>query len=295
MTALAGPAETWPNLFVAGTAKAGTTSLWAHLAAHPDIYMSTLKEPHFFADVRRSAVPVVKDPQAYVQLFAEGVGARYRGEASQSYLADPRAAERIRAAVGTPRVIVSLREPVERAYAHYWTWVRTGGERRSFADAVRDELGLEAVDMGAEPPPYVARGFYAEQVLRFRQAFGPSLLVLFFEEFVADVRGTMRTVYDWLGLDPGPAESLDASPRFPFLLPRNRAVALARRIPAARRLGDRLLGSGEVRARIDRAIFSAEKPPLDSGTRRLLRDLYAPEDARLRELLGRALPWDSHE
>jgi hypothetical protein len=294
VTTLDAPEETRPNLFVAGAAKAGTTSLWDHLAAHPEIYMSTLKEPHFFADVRRSTVAVVKDPQAYAGLFAGGIGARYRGEASPSYLPDPNAAERIRAALPDARVIVSLRDPVERAYANYWTWVRLGVERRSFADAVHAELALDVVDMGGEPPPFVTRGLYVEQVRRFRRAFGSALLVLFFEELVADVRGTMRSVYEWLGVDAAPADSLDITPRFPFELPRNGAAAAVLRVPGARRLGDRIL-HGPTRAIAERVLFQREKPPLDPAIRHLLRETYAAHDARLRELLGRSLPWDGRE
>ena len=294
MTTLDGPDETRPNLFVVGAAKAGTTSLWEHLSAHPDVFMSKVKEPHFFSDHRRSIGSVVRDPRAYARLFADGAGARYRGDASPSYLPDPQSAQRIHAAVRDARIVVSLRDPVERAYANYWTWVRVGPERRPFSEAVQAELAQTAVDMGAEPPPYVARGFYADQLHRYRKLFGPSLLVLFFEEFVADVRGTMRTVYEWLGLDPAPADSLDVAPRFPFELPRNRVAAAALRVPGARRLGDRMLRGG-LRARMDRAVFQREKPPLDPETRRLLREVYAPADARLRDFLGRSLPWDGRE
>jgi hypothetical protein len=283
-----------PNLFVVGAAKAGTTSLWDHLSAHPDVFMSKVKEPHFFSDHRRSFGPLVRDPHDYAQLFADGAGAVYRGEASPSYLPDPQAAERIHAAVGDARIIVSLRDPVERAYAHYWTWVRVGAERRTFAEAVHAELALDVVDMSAEPPPFVARGRYAEQLLRFRRFFDSSMLILFFDDFVADVRGTMRTVYEWLDLDPGPAASLDPSARFPFELPRNVVAAAALRVPRARRLGNRVL-RGRLRTLVDRAVFRREKPPLDPEMRRLLCEVYTPEDERLRELLGRSLPWDGRE
>jgi Sulfotransferase family len=279
-----------PNLFVVGAAKAGTTSLWRYLDAHPDVFMSRVKEPHFFSRFGRG-VEVVKDPADYARLFADGEGRRYRGEASPSYLPDPETPDRLRDACPEARILVSLRDPVERAYANYWTYVGLGLERRSFPDAVREELAASEVDFAATPPPFVRRGFYAEQLERYRAAFGAAaVLVLFLDELAADVRGTMRRVFERLDLDPEPAESIDPVAHFPFHAPRNGAAAAALRVPGARRIGDAVL-SGRMRSFVERAIFRYEKPPLDPETRALLRRVYAPHDRRLEELLGARLPW----
>jgi hypothetical protein len=280
-----------PNLFVVGAAKAGTTSLWRYLDAHPDVFMSRVKEPHFFSCGGVPGLPVVKDPAAYARLFAAGAAHRYRGEASPSYLWDPASARRIREAAPDARIIVSLRDPVERAYSNYWTYVTLGRERRSFADAVRDELEGDGVDMAATPPPYVFRGFYAEQLVRYQQTFGEATIVVFFHDLSADVRATMATIYERLDLDPAPASSADAEPHFRFTTPRNAAAAALLRMPGARRAGGAVL-HGRVRAAVERATFRFEKPPLDPPTRRLLRQVYAPHDRRLQELLGAPLPWD---
>jgi hypothetical protein len=283
--------QAWPNLFVVGAVKAGTTSLWAHLDASPEIFMTRLKEPTFFADRAPTGKQVVKDLAEYAELFVEGADRRYRGEASPSYLPDPHAAEKIRAVAPGARIIASLRDPVERAYANYWTTVRAGNERRTFGRAVGDELAADEVSMADVPPPYVARGLYADQLERWYAAFGGSVLVLFFEEFVADVRGTMRTVFEWLDVDPEPADHLDVSARFPFEVPRSPTTRRLIRVPGAQRIGRRLLPR-KIRSTLRGAMMQQEKPPLDPETRRLLRDVYAEPDARLRELLGRPLPWD---
>lgn len=280
-----------PNLFVVGAAKAGTTSLWRYLDAHPDVFMSRVKEPHFFSRFPGTG-EVVKDPAAYARLFEDGAGRRYRGEASPSYFADPETPVRLHGACPTARILVSLRDPVERAYAHYWTWVGLGRERRTFPDAVREELAAPDVDFAATPPPYVTRGFYAEQLERYRGAFGAAaVVVVFLSELAADVRGTMRRIFERLDLDPEPAESISPVAHFPFRAARNVFVAGALRVPGVRRIGDAML-SGGLRMRVERAIFRFEKPPLDPRTRSLLREVYAPHDRRLRELLGAPLPWE---
>jgi hypothetical protein len=282
---------TGPNLFVVGAAKSGTTSLWTHLDAHPDIFMSRPKEPHFFSRAAMPGQELVKDPVVYEQLFVGGAGRRYRGEASTSYLWDAETPVRIREAAPDARIVISLRDPVERAYANYWGAVRVGLESRSFAAAVHEELADDDVDFASVPAPQVARGFYDEQVPRYLERFGDATIVLLFDEFVADVRGTMRNVFEWLGLDAAPAETLDPAPVYPFLMPRNDVTGKLLRVPGVRRVGNAVL-RGSLRARVERAIFNAEKPSLDPEVRRLLRTVYAPHDAHLRELLGRSLPWD---
>ena len=236
---------------------------------------------------------LVKDSAAYAELFAPGARLRYRGDVSTSYLWDAASPERIREAARDARILICLRDPVERAYANYWGHIRVGLDTRTFADAVHEELADEQVDLAATPAPHVARGFYDEQVVRYLDLFPDATLVLLFDEFVADVRGTMGRVFEWLGLDSEHAETLDPAPVFPFFVPRNAAVTALRRLPSVQRAGQ-VLVHGALRARLDRAALS-EKPPLGPELRRVLRKVYAPDAARLRDLLGRALPWDGHE
>ena len=160
------PDAAGPNLFVVGAAKSGTTSLWTHLDAHPDVFMSRPKEPHFFSRATTPVEQLVKDPVEYAGLFARGAAHRYRGDASPSYLWDPDSSARIREAVPGARIIISLRDPVERAYSNYLGHLRAGLDARSFLDAIRAELADDDVDLGALPVPYVTRGFYDEQVAR---------------------------------------------------------------------------------------------------------------------------------
>jgi hypothetical protein len=283
LTAGAPPAPK-PNLFVVGAAKAATTSLWRYLQAHPDVFMARIKEPHFFSRGGVDGIPVAKTEDEYLALFARAGRATYRGEASVSYLWDPQSAKALRSWAPDARILISLRDPVERAYSHYWTHVRIGTERRSFREAVEAELG-GAHDLLSVPPPYVSRGRYAEQIEPYLELFD-HVLVLFFDELVGDVRGSMRTVFGFLGLDRSPADRIKPVAHFPFAVPRN---AVARRL-----LGRRAVrGLAAFRGPRQRALMQHRKPELDAGTRALLREVYAPHDERLRALLGRSLPWDA--
>lgn len=281
-----------PDFLIVGAAKAGTTSLYAYLAAHPGVYMSPVKEPHFYSRVEpdprvASIYTIVRDERAYARLF-EAAGARLAGEASTSYLWDPSAPARIADDVPGARVVVMLREPVERAYSHYLNGVREGLEQRSFERAVRDDLAGGPPRWGAAM--YVDLGRYCEQVRRYLDAFGDRVHVVFFEELVADVASEFERVCSFLGLD---ARAAPAEPEVhnPYAAPRNRLSTALLGSPAARALGRRLLpprGRAALRSLLLRA---QRKPPMDDAVRALLEDVYRDEPACLARLLGRPVPW----
>src|SRR5437763_505157 len=102
----------WPNLFVVGAPKAGTTSLWLYLDRHPDIWMAPVKEPQFFSGLWY-------DQDSYLRLFAPGARFKLRGEASPSYLAKAGVAEASKRVSPDARIVIMLRDPVERAYSKY--------------------------------------------------------------------------------------------------------------------------------------------------------------------------------
>jgi hypothetical protein len=285
----------WPNLFLVGAAKAGTTSLYSALVRHPAIYMSPMKEPHFFSQIepapeRKDFFPHVTDEDSYLALFEGATTEEVRGEASTSYLWDRQAAERIKRAVPEARILIMLRDPVDRAYSQYWNDVREGIEGRSFLDALVEEQRFGPGGWGVSSL-YIDCGRYADQVERYLDHFGVRVHVLFFEDFVRHEASTVADVCSFLGLG---LPTAGAAPRRmnPASLPRNRLSAA-------------LLASGRlrraVRATVPRALRSrlrvgllkqATPPPMDPAARTLLTEIYRPEVGRLAELLGRSPPWE---
>src|SRR6266849_533449 len=136
--------EIWPNFFLVGAAKAGTTSAYAYLSQHPQVFFPRIKEPHFFTRVRPSGeqrffVEAITDRTAYLRLFRGARGFGVVGDASPSYLWHPHVAHRIRARVPDAKIAIILRDPVERAHSHYLMDYREGVQDLSFYEAlVRD-------------------------------------------------------------------------------------------------------------------------------------------------------------
>jgi hypothetical protein len=280
----------WPNLFVVGAARAGTTSLWRYLHAHPEIFMAPVKEPCFFA--KNPVIPLI-DAETYLGLFSGARSAQFRGEASTTYLHGEDAPEAIREVSPDARIVISLREPVEQCHANYLLWHRLRRDPRSFRQAIREEVleGKQSPflprDQGAT---YTGAATYTEAVNRYLGNFGERVFVLFFEDLVADTRSAVRELFQFLALDPSPADRLDPKPHNQFGRARN---------PLARRV----LRSGRAfwvaRAVVPRSwrdpIFRALAPPAvkpepNPETVDLLTEAFEPDVLALRDLMERRLP-----
>ncbi|HZR83433.1 MAG TPA: sulfotransferase [Candidatus Binatia bacterium] len=199
-----------PDFAVIGAARCGTTSLYAHLREHPQIFMSPEKETDYFSlgDLPPDEVPAAASPYRarnraeYEALFRGAGGARAVGEASPTYLFYPRSAARMRELVPDARVICILRDPIERAYSHFGLARKMGFEvipDFEAALAAEDERWLRDRSMRFT---YARASFYSGGLREFWVRFPRErILVILFHEFAADPAGTMRKLYGFLGVD----------------------------------------------------------------------------------------------
>jgi hypothetical protein len=289
----------FPNFFIVGAAKAGTTSLYHYLSQHPEVFMSPVKEPHYFSQVRPDpelrfvyAHKSARDEAAYRRLFRRARQARMIGEASTSYLWEAQTPARIKASVPAAKIIIILREPVARAHSHYLNDVREGVERRPFLQALQEDYAQPRKGWGISHL-YLELGLYAEQVRRYLAAFAEkNVLVLFFEEFSADTQSALRQAWDFLGLAAPPDCSQEQqAAQNAYAAPRSAISQAILGTPALRAMG-RLLPKPLRELGRDRLLLRrGKKPALEPAARDFLRDIYAPDRTRLAEMMKRRLPW----
>jgi hypothetical protein len=215
-----------PNFFIAGAAKSGTTSVARYLEEHPQVYMSPIKEPSYFArDIIPSLQPAdwsrnqrglekylngpmrerrggcVLDWESYLKLFGNVMREIAIGEASTAYLISPKAPLDIRAAIPNARIIIMLRSHVERAFSAYLMLCRNGRLRASFSDIIRSEStgGLTEWKRMILEICTIAPGMD-----RFLTTFPRDQIRWYFhEEFSSRPLDVMRSIYEFLGVDPG--------------------------------------------------------------------------------------------
>lgn len=211
---------TGPNVFIVGAMRAGTTALAEALSSHPDVLVSTPKEPNYFATLHGAlnfvgpgdqwfAGQNVGDWTSYCALFASDAPVRI--DASAAYLALPQTAASIAARVPDARIIVLLREPLRRARSAHG-YVRTRGREdvADFAAAVALEDQRRADGYG---PIWWFRSAseYAAGLAEYFAAFGRDRVhVVISEELDAAPQQVLAGIYDFLGLrsDPRPAAVL---------------------------------------------------------------------------------------
>jgi hypothetical protein len=271
-----------PNFFLVGTTKGGTSSLDLWLRGHPDVATPKRKEMHFFCPCPSPKLHIANSLEEYLTFFPAGKAV---GESSPCYLYYADIPARL-AQFPEVRIIVSLRDPVERFWSHYLmkeNYSPTGLTATDVLDrnlqdgrtnALEDLLGL---------------GLYAEQLERYLDVFGESVLVLFLEETAADPRLAMTHVQEFLGLQ---AIDLDTSKRDKeYAAPRGPLGRYLLQRPGPRALGNHLLPAGVRRVLKTTVLSERVRPAVPEELRRRLQGLYAADSRRLKGLLGRELPW----
>lgn len=289
-----------PNFFIVGAPKCGTTSLYQYLREHPEVFMPDRKEPDFFCT---DFYPDSLTEEEYLALFQDAKSEEHRiGEASTPYLYSARAREGIKEFCPDARIIIMLRNPVNMMYSLH------GHRLWDMREHIRDfGAALEAAEepgSGVHHPLYplplsyrgVAR--YSRHVNSYIETFGrDQVLVVLFEDFVERTEACYREVCDFLGIDPG------FRSRFEVHNPhkRVRSVTLQRLMrsrlwrlmrPRLGRMGRVLPRAGrETVKRMVREVNrkTQERPPMPAELRSRLQQEFAPEIARLGEILDRDL------
>ncbi|MCW3158759.1 sulfotransferase domain-containing protein [Micropruina sonneratiae] len=267
-----------PDFLLIGTKRGGTTSLYYDLLKVPQIISmfpsarflpkaNETKGVHFFDSFYKRGLNWYRSymPSIWARQRAErALGKRVVvGEASPYYLFHPLAAARAYAAAPNAKIILLLRDPVERTYSHWKERRRGNAEPLEFAEALvaegqrlageEERIIAEAPDYVSYPheqQSYVAQSRYARSLRRWADLYGmDNILVLTSEEYYADQPAAVAAVAAFLGLDAPPIKS-----------------------------------GGHLNA--------APGATMDAEVREHLRSEFAEDNAELERMIGRTLPWE---
>ena len=196
-----------PNLLIVGAAKSGTTSLHHYLNQHPDIFMSSLKEPHFLInkEIGEKRIPNgIINIEDYIQLFKGYSRTKYRGESSVMYLLFPEItiANIKKYLSDEVKIIIMLRNPVDRAYSGYQHVKRYNiMESLSFKDALEKSENRYFKNKNMTPASrYLELGMYYDQVKEFSEAF-TNIHVIIYDAYKSDFNSELQKVFKFLEID----------------------------------------------------------------------------------------------
>jgi sulfotransferase family protein len=268
-----------PNFIIAGAMKSGTSSLRSGLTHHPEVFCAA--EQHFFCEHYHLGL------DWYREQFRPAGDFGAVGEKCPDYWYRPEAVERMAKDIPEARLIIMLRNPVDRAYSHYWHERRRGRENLSFAGALEEEPAR--IHRGEWGLAYLDMGRYSAQLERLSSVFPRTAIeVVLFEDFKADPGTTFGKVCRFLGVDdavrPATLETRHNAyrdQRFPRLFQALKRRQVFRRLP---RTASNLLHKAFVRP--------AEYPPLDAGMRAELEGSFSADSEAVGAWLGlNSSPW----
>lgn len=294
-----------PQFLLIGAPKAGTTALHGALATHPQLQMSSIKEPKFYlcngqpptrADNRgpgdaHSSREWVWERPRYESLWKGAAPDALRGESTPLYLYDLEAQQRISRDVPDARLVVVVRDPVDRAYSN-WTHLWSDGYEPigDFHEAVLAEP--QRITSGYAPFwHYLGLGRYGSQLQHLLTLFPrEQVLVLRYRELVNEPARTLDRVSEFLGVDPGRAHAMPPDNVKAFA-PANTTNALLRKgVRAGAALGAYAPPPvwRTVEKPLRRALQreGARRPTLDVETRRAVMALVQDDIAILEDVLG---------
>jgi hypothetical protein len=297
---------TLPNFLIISPGKSGTNALYHYLEQHPEIYMSPVKEPRFFAlegrepdsfqgpgdreIMSRGTATTLEDYQA---LFAGVSGEKAIGEATVTYLHVPGAAARIKHYVPEVRLIAVLRNPVERAYSAYLRKVLTGREPLGFSEALEEEE--ERIQNNWAPGwQYKRVGFYHAHLTRYYELFdAEQIRVYLYEDLEEDPVGTTQSIFRFLEVND--AFVPDISVRYDddlSVVPRSHTLHTFVGKPNALKSALKPLVPRGLRRRISANLHRGNlkgAPPMAQEVREELTEAYREDIIKLEGLIGRDL------
>lgn len=291
---------TLPNFLLIGAAKAGTTSLYHYLNQHPQIYMSPVKEPRFFAPefyhtnpnapIRKGSRQDPLDIQEYEALFEGATHEIAIGEASTEYLFFPKTAHRIKRHLPNAKLIAILRDPVERAFSAFCYQVRDNCEFLSFEQALQQET--KRIQEKWRPGwLYLTGGFYYTQLKQYFDVFDRHQIKIYlYSDLCKNSQAVAQDIYRFLGVDDRIVP--DTSKKNISVVPRNKFLhrciqenALLK--SAAKTILPEFLYQGLAQS-IKTYTFK-EKPALPPNLKQDLIKVYRDDRLKLEELIQRDL------
>ena len=260
--ALTGPIRSLPDFIIIGTARSGSTSLYYNICQHPCVLSAAYDELGYFDSNFHLGLNWYRS--LFPTLFSKWIVKQKKqfaitGEDTPFYIWNPLVAKRILKILPKIKLIVVLRNPVDRAYSNYHLGIRAGSENLSFEDAIQIELKkLNEINAEFEhnvekytiPRSYIAKGFYADQLKIWLELFSSEqLMIVSTEDLESNPQKTLDRIYNFL------------------------------KIPKNHRL-------------IKEKQKIAAYPKMKNKTREFLIDLYKKNNAELFTMIGQKFDWD---
>jgi hypothetical protein len=278
-----------PDFLIIGAPKAGTTSLYHYITAHPNIFMTKPKEVNYFSgsDISKQnlfyADFKINTLDAYEALFSSADLGQVKGEASVSYLFYNKVAQRIWELIPSCKVIAVLRNPIERGYSHYLMDYKLGLVDLPYEDIVFKRGAHKKLNLYHQQ--YVELGLYAQQLEKYFAFFPKEQIKIYTqEELKIDTVSVVEDLLDFL--DVNKIDLVESKVKHnQFSLPKN---ILIHKLYSSVWLRNKLsvMLPYSFRENVKKLLFKkGSKPVLSKAARAKLLEIYTPDILKLNKMI----------
>jgi hypothetical protein len=278
------------DFFIVGAPKSGTTSLYHYLSEHPQVEMSSQKEPDYFSDkaIHEQGMYYAKNRvdtlDKYESLFVQKESVVY-GEASVSYLFYENVAEDIKKYNPNAKIIIMLRDPIERAFSHYLMDYRLGLISDSFENVLAKISKHKNAHLFYQQ--YIEVSKYAKQIQRYLDFFKKeNILFIDYEDFKKNVSKTVDQVYNFLNISTEFVADINTKHNT-FIMPKNKIIRLIYSFVFLRKILTFLFPVYLVKNIRVLLFKSDKKPELLKETRSLLSIIFNDDIKKMEEVLAK--------
>jgi len=279
------------DFFIVGAPKAGTTSLYHYLNEHPQVEMSSQKEPDYFSDKAIQSQGMyygknrIDTEEKYNELFNTQKKDVIFGEGSVSYLFFPTVAQDIKAYNPIAKIIIMIRNPIDRAFSHYLMDYRLGLVSDSFEDIINKKSRDKNAHLFYQQ--YIKVGEYATQLKRYFDIFDKeNILLVDYEDFKSDVTGTVNLVYSFLNVST--EFSADVNKKHnTFTMPRNKLIRFVYSFVVIRNMLSFIFSKNIVKAVRFVLFRKNKKPKLLEETSNQLKHYFSNDVRLLESIIGK--------
>ena len=275
-----------PSFFVVGTPKGGTTSIFNYLEEHPEVFLPKLKEPHFFSSPEildtYYNVKIITEETHYRNLFKDASTQNAIGDLSTSYLYNRKSAERIKSFNSDSKIIIVLRNPVERAISHYLMDYNLGYIDIPFIDVInnREKNSIFYRE-------YIELGYYESQISNYYEIYDKSkVLIILSEDLFSNTIEIVSDIYKFIGVDENYIPDISKKHN-QYRKPKFEIVKKIAQSKVATNLLNNI--PEEIKNIAKTVFYSNTRKPLLTKERDVLKDLYRGSIIKTSNLINRDL------
>jgi len=259
--------------------------------------MSPVKEPHYFSDSNDPAnflLKPIRDKEEYLSLFDKVKEEKIVGEASTSYLVDSQAPKLIHQVSPQARILISLRDPVDRVFSNYLMHKQDYALKQSFRERLQFEL--EHLEIQSETYLRIEYGMYSESVKKYLDVFGPQQVkIIIFEEWINNTKDTIEEILRFLGLNNSVTNFKNTVHNQFIGLPGPVAQRIITSSLVANIANITLSESSRTFLKHKLLLRKQLKPKIREDDRGILVKFYYDDVKKLETILGRKFPWPNFQ